>query len=74
MCPAWDSSVKHERQLAAGPAAGQDTATVDIAAELDLRLLDHAYMMPGSESLLPTGPSSGGLWHWRSSSYVGHVR
>jgi hypothetical protein len=42
--------VKHERQLAAGPAAGQDTATVDIAAELDLRLLDYASMMSGSES------------------------
>jgi hypothetical protein len=41
-------SVWHERKLAAGSPIGNYVAAVDIAAELDVSMLDHAAMMTDS--------------------------
>ena len=39
--------VRYECQLTAGTAIGHDVAAADITAELDVHLLDHAFMMAG---------------------------
>jgi hypothetical protein len=39
--------VRHERKLPTGLPVGHDVAAVDVAAELDVRLLGHASMMAG---------------------------
>jgi hypothetical protein len=43
--------VRYECQLTAGTAIGHDVAAADITAELDVHLLDHAFMMAGGTGL-----------------------